>query len=117
MRLTTERTVGNHHCTPDVDTSSGAILVGNFGDAGLIMAFDNAPGKFIDHLRGERNNQVAIEILWALTFRNGSSLGDSNTLYAAADPKDEVDGVFGSLCIPKRLRTTYRQNDSLNGAK
>jgi hypothetical protein len=51
MRLTTERTVGNHHCTPDVDTSSGAILVGNFGDAGLIMAFDNAPGKFIDHLR------------------------------------------------------------------
>jgi hypothetical protein len=76
---------------------SGAILVGNFGGAGLIMAYDNASGKFIDHLRDVRDERVAIEGLWALIFGNGASLGDSNALYFAAGPKDEVDGVFGSL--------------------
>jgi uncharacterized protein (TIGR03118 family) len=76
---------------------SGAILVGNFGGAGLIMAYDNVTGKFIDHLRDDRDERVAIEGLWALTFGNGASLGDSNALYFAAGPKNEVDGVFGSL--------------------
>jgi uncharacterized protein (TIGR03118 family) len=82
---------------------SGAILVGNFGGAGLIMAYDNATGKFIDHLRNEKDERVAIEGLWALAFGNGASLGDSNALYFAAGPKDEVDGVFGSLRISAGL--------------
>jgi uncharacterized protein (TIGR03118 family) len=76
---------------------SGAILVGNFGGAGLINAFDDASGTFIDHLRDERDERIAIEGLWALVFGNGASLGDSNALYFAAGPKEEVDGVFGSL--------------------
>jgi uncharacterized protein (TIGR03118 family) len=76
---------------------SGAILVGNFGGAGLISAFDSTTGRFIDHLRDERDERIAIGGLWALTFGNGASLGDSNALYFAAGPKDEIDGVFGSL--------------------
>jgi uncharacterized protein (TIGR03118 family) len=76
---------------------SNALLVGNFGGAGLISAFDAQTGKFIDHLRDDRDERIAIEGLWALTFGNGASLGDTNALYFAAGPKDETEGLFGSL--------------------
>jgi uncharacterized protein (TIGR03118 family) len=82
---------------------SGALLVGNFGGAGLISAFDAASGKFIDHLRDNRGQgdaegeRIAVEGLWALAFGNGASLGDANALYFAAGPKDETEGVFGSI--------------------
>ncbi len=76
---------------------STALLVGNFGGAGLISAYDATTGKFIDHLRDARDERVAIEGLWALVFGNGASLGDTSALYFAAGPKDETEGVFGSL--------------------
>jgi uncharacterized protein (TIGR03118 family) len=76
---------------------SNTLLVGNFGGAGLISAFDAGSGKFVDHLRDEKGERVAIEGLWALAFGNGASLGDSNALYFAAGPKDETEGLFGSL--------------------
>ncbi len=76
---------------------SGALLVGNFGGAGRICAFDTSTGKYIDDLRGADNKPVAIAGLWGLQFGNGESLGDSNALYFAAGPEDEKDGLFGSL--------------------
>jgi uncharacterized protein (TIGR03118 family) len=76
---------------------SGALLVGNFGGAGRICAFDKTTGKYIDDLRDKADKPVAIAGLWALQFGNGESLGDSNALYFAAGPENEVDGLFGSL--------------------
>lgn len=76
---------------------SGSLLVGNFGGAGRICAFDKSTGKYIDDLRDKADKPVAIAGLWALQFGNGESLGDSNALYFAAGPEDEVDGLFGSL--------------------
>jgi hypothetical protein len=38
-----------------------------------------------------------IDKIWGILFGNGESLGDTNALYFAAGPKDETDGVFGSL--------------------
>jgi uncharacterized protein (TIGR03118 family) len=76
---------------------SGALLVGNFGGAGRICAFDLATGSYLDDLRGKDDKPVAIAGLWGLQFGNGDSLGDSNALYFAAGPEDEVDGLFGSL--------------------
>ena len=76
---------------------SGALLVGNFGGAGRICAFDKVTGKYIDDLRDKTDKPVAIAGLWALQFGNGESLGDSNALYFAAGPENEVDGLFGSL--------------------
>jgi uncharacterized protein (TIGR03118 family) len=76
---------------------SGALLVGNFGGAGRICAFDMANGQYIDDLRGPDDLPVAIAGLWGLQFGNGESLGDSNALYFAAGPEDEKDGLFGSL--------------------
>ncbi len=76
---------------------SGSLLVGNFGGAGRICAFDAATGSYIDDLRGTDGKPVAIAGLWGLQFGNGESLGDSNALYFAAGPEDEAGGLFGSL--------------------
>jgi uncharacterized protein (TIGR03118 family) len=76
---------------------SGTLLVGNFGGAGRICAFDRTSGQYIDDLRDKADKTVAIAGLWGLQFGNGESLGDSNTLYFAAGPEDEKDGLFGSL--------------------
>lgn len=76
---------------------SGALLVGNFGGAGLICAYDRNSGRFIDHLRGSDGTRIAIPGLWGLQFGNGASLGDRDALYFAAGPADETDGLFGSL--------------------
>jgi uncharacterized protein (TIGR03118 family) len=81
----------------DFGQLSGALLVGNFGGAGRICAFDTAAGTYIDDLRDPQGKPVAIGGLWALQFGNGESLGDSNALYFAAGPDDEKDGLFGSL--------------------
>ena len=76
---------------------SGTLLVGNFGGAGRVCAFDTTTGDYIDDLRDTQGKPVAIGGLWALQFGNGESLGDSNALYFAAGPEDEADGLFGSL--------------------
>jgi uncharacterized protein (TIGR03118 family) len=76
---------------------SGALLVGNFGGAGRICAFDLGSGTYLDDLRDKVGKPVAIAGLWGLQFGNGESLGDSNALYFSAGPEDEVDGLFGSL--------------------
>jgi uncharacterized protein (TIGR03118 family) len=75
----------------------GAVLVGNFGGAGYITAFDGATGTFLGYLRRPDNSFVAISGLWGLIFGNGASLGDSDALYFAAGPDDEASGLFGSL--------------------
>ncbi|MGQ4597539.1 TIGR03118 family protein [Nocardia sp. R6R-6] len=76
---------------------SGKLLVGNFGGAGHLLAYDDATGKFADYLRDADGKPVAIEGLWALMFGNGESLGDADSLYFTAGPDDEKDGLFGKL--------------------
>jgi uncharacterized protein (TIGR03118 family) len=75
---------------------SGMLLVANFGD-GTIAAFDPATRTYKDMLRGPNGKPVSIDKIWGLQFGNGASLGDANALYFAAGPKDEADGIFGSL--------------------
>ena len=81
----------------DFGPLSGALLVGNFGGAGRIAAYDIERGSFIDYLEAPSGERVAIEGLWGLQFGNGASLGDSNALYFAAGPADEKQGLFGAL--------------------
>jgi uncharacterized protein (TIGR03118 family) len=76
---------------------SGKLLVGNFGGAGRICAFDLATGAYMDDLKDSNSQSVKIAGLWGLQFGNGVSLGDTNALYFAAGPEDEEDGLFGSL--------------------
>jgi uncharacterized protein (TIGR03118 family) len=78
---------------------SGQLLVANFGDAnpGTIAAFDPKTRTFTDYLRDAKGQPVVIDKVWGLLFGNGESLGDKNALYFAAGPKDETEGLFGSL--------------------
>jgi len=81
---------------PDGFAKHGAkLLVGNFGN-GTIMAFE-ADGDFKGLLQAEHGPALAIDGLWALTFGNGHSAGDSGTLFFTAGPNGESHGLFGSL--------------------
>ena len=79
----------------------GKILVGNFGGAGRIAAFDDATGKFVDYLRDEQGAPIGIDGLWNILFGNGESLGDADTLYFAAGPADEKEALFGALRVAR----------------
>lgn len=80
----------------DFGAYSGMLLVGNFGD-GTIAAFDPATRAFKGQLKDSKGKPVVIDKLWGILFGNGASLGDTNALYYAAGPEEEVDGLFGSL--------------------
>lgn len=89
---------GVAYAPSDFGPYSGDLLVGNFGD-GTIVAFDPITHKAIDYLRDAQGHVISIEGLWGLQFGNGASLGMSNALYFAAGPKDETEGLFGSLVV------------------
>ena len=91
---------GIAYAPADFGALSGALLVGNFGD-GTIAGYDASSGEFIDVMRDGKGKPVVIDKLWGILFGNGQSLGDSNALYFAAGPKDETDGIFGSLRVAK----------------
>ena len=75
---------------------SNSLLVGNFGD-GSVAAFDASSGAFRDYLRDTAGKPIVIEKLWGLSFGNGVSLGDTDSLYFTAGPNLEQDGIFGRL--------------------
>jgi uncharacterized protein (TIGR03118 family) len=75
---------------------AGDLLVGNFGD-GMINAFDLSNNSFAGQLLGTDGQPLKIDGLWALTAGNGSSAGDTNTIYFSAGPNDESHGLFGVL--------------------
>ncbi len=79
----------------DFGPASGAILVGNFGD-GQISVFDTS-GNFLDYLRNRHDNPFVFENLWALSFGNGGSGGDTNALYFTAGINNQADGLLGSI--------------------
>jgi uncharacterized protein (TIGR03118 family) len=78
--------------------AAGDLLVANFGD-GSIAAFNPTTGAFVDDLRMSDGDPVDIDGIWGLTFGNGVSLGDANSLYYTAGPNSEQDGEFGQLSL------------------
>jgi len=80
----------------DFGPFGGDLLVGDFGD-GTIAVFDRATGKFRDYLRDASGHPLSLDGLWGLAFGNGVSLGDADSLYFAAGPNTEQDGIFGRI--------------------
>jgi len=76
------------------------LLVANF-TTGLISIYETNSKEFVGYLKDKSNKNLKIDGIWGLQFGNGASLGDSDTLYFAAGPKDEEDGVFGSIKVQK----------------
>jgi uncharacterized protein (TIGR03118 family) len=77
-------------------TFSNDLLVGNFGD-GTINAFDPATGAWMGALAAGNGTPLAIEGLWGIAFGNGINDQPMNTLFFAAGPNDENDGVYGRI--------------------
>jgi uncharacterized protein (TIGR03118 family) len=77
-------------------TLSNDILVGNFGD-GTIHAFDPTSGKFVGTVTNPDGSTFVQFGLWGLAFGNGLSAQPTNTLFFAAGPNHEADGVYGRL--------------------
>ena len=73
---------------------SGKILIGNFGN-GHISAFDNH-GQFAGELEDVQGNPLVIDGLWTLTLGGGRG-SSSDTLYFAAGPNGETNGLFGTI--------------------
>jgi uncharacterized protein (TIGR03118 family) len=87
----------------DFGKFSGDLLVGNFGD-GRIHAFRPAASGWEEHglIKGTDHRPISIDGLWGIGFGHGASTGSgpSNTLFFAAGPKDETEGLFGSITAP-----------------
>jgi uncharacterized protein (TIGR03118 family) len=82
---------------------SGDLLIGNFGD-GQINAYADGTWERAGGLRDASGQQIVTEGLWGIGFRNGVTAGPTNTLYFAAAPNDENDGLFGSITATERGR-------------
>jgi uncharacterized protein (TIGR03118 family) len=81
----------------DFGAYSHDVLVGNFGD-GTILAFDPVTGKFKGKLEDSKKKPIVIPGLWALSVGNNTELGGSATsVFFAAGPNGEQDGLFGTL--------------------
>lgn len=72
------------------------LLVGNFGD-GTISAFNAATGDYLGKLTETTGANISIDGLWGINFGNGGSAGPLNTLYFAAGPDHQTQGLFGSI--------------------
>ena len=79
-------------------TFSGNILIGNFGD-GTINAFDASSGKSLGPLKASNGSTIVQPGVWGLAFGNNLSNQPSNTLFFAAGPNDEADGVYGRIDV------------------
>lgn len=77
-------------------TMSGAILIGNFGD-GTINAFNASNGLFMGPLNGANGSPVVENGVWGIAFGNDLSNQPSNTLFFAAGPNNEANGVYGRI--------------------
>jgi uncharacterized protein (TIGR03118 family) len=75
---------------------SNDLLVGNVG-SGRILAYNPTTGAFQGTLSTSPGHPIVVEELWGLAFGNGTTAGDTNTLYYAGGPGDEVHGLFGKI--------------------
>jgi uncharacterized protein (TIGR03118 family) len=75
----------------------GDLLVGNNGGNGWINAFDPNTGNFLGVLSLAGGQPFSEADLWALTFGNGKSGGQKDTLYFTAGLASNHDGLLGSI--------------------
>ncbi|GAC1378394.1 MAG: TIGR03118 family protein [Aquirhabdus sp.] len=87
---------GITYATKNFGPYSNYLLVSNFGN-GSITVFDPVSKKAVGILRDSANKPIINEGIWGLQFGNGASLGGVDSLYFAAGPKDETEGLFGKL--------------------
>jgi len=82
----------------DFGRFSNTVLIGNFGD-GMIHAFDATSGMLRGTLQQLDGKAIVEPGLWGIAFGNGLNNQPVNTLFFAAGPNDEADGVYGRIDV------------------
>ncbi|KVZ06673.1 TIGR03118 family protein [Burkholderia stagnalis] len=82
----------------DFGRFSHAVLVGNFGD-GMLHAFDATSGMLLGTLQQGDGSAIVEPGLWGIAFGNGLNNQPANTLFFAAGPNDEADGLYGRIDV------------------
>jgi uncharacterized protein (TIGR03118 family) len=77
---------------------SHELIIGNFGD-GRLSTFALRHNRFEHHglLRGAQGRPIVIDGLWGIAFGNGVQNQPVNTLFFAAGPGDESQGLYGRI--------------------
>lgn len=74
----------------------GSLLVGNFGD-GRINAYARFHDIPLGSLLGADRKPIEIDGLWGIAFGNGFADQPVDTLFFAAGPNDEANGLYGRI--------------------
>ena len=82
----------------DFGSLASALLVGNFGD-GRIIAYNPATGAYLGTVADAAGNAFAVPGLWGVAFGNDAANQPHNTLFYAAGPNNEANGVYGRLDV------------------
>jgi uncharacterized protein (TIGR03118 family) len=77
-------------------TLSGELLIGNVGD-GSINAYDPSSGAFIAALSDSSGTPIAISGLRGIAFGNGTHGQPATSLFFAAGPTGEANGLYGRI--------------------
>jgi uncharacterized protein (TIGR03118 family) len=94
---------------------SGMLLVGNFGD-GKINAFDTNDNEFAGQLQTANGQVLVIDGLWGIAFGNNFRSQPANTLFFAAGPNGENDGLYGTILpAPNQGEGDNNQGDNQGG--
>lgn len=80
----------------DFGTLSNTLLIGNFGD-GKINGYDASAGTFMGAITNSSGVAFAEPGLWGIAFGNDASSQPHNTLFFAAGPNDEANGLYGRI--------------------
>jgi uncharacterized protein (TIGR03118 family) len=77
----------------------GDLLVGNFGDGHITAYRLDEHGRATDEgqLLVAPHHPLVIDGLWGISFGNGNAAGPTGTLFFAAGPDEESNGLFGSI--------------------
>jgi len=101
----------------------GDLLIGNFGDS-HVSAFDPNTGQFLGQLQDTHGHALVLDAgitgadgntkgLWGIAFGNGQGGAGTHTLFFAAGPNDESDGVFGMVTMAgAKQRSAHGRNAS-----
>ena len=72
------------------------LLVGQFG-SGEILAFNPTSGEYVGKLLEPGGQPIHIDGLWGIGFGNGGNAGPLTSLFFAAGPAAESNGLLGVL--------------------
>jgi uncharacterized protein (TIGR03118 family) len=77
---------------------SSTLLVSNNTNTGTINGFNPSTGAFVGTIKNSAGTPIRINQIWGIEFGGGSSLnGQTNQLFFASGPDNNLDGAFGGI--------------------